>query len=148
MVTFLFAPTPCRIWGCKHSIVDNVWSLPRFKWKWFKPTYKFWILWKNHKQWKSIGLQSQAIYDAKNDVLKKKRTYFRRRCKWCASGGGGGWYWTSIAWILFRIKCNYIKLMNFYLFLMVPSSLYSIQGIWKVPSWKYLRSWNVQYIQN
>ena len=73
--------------GCKHSKVDNSWSLHKFKWKWFGtiPILTSNLLIKDHKHLKkNIDLQSQAIYVDKK--IFKRSTYLRGQYKWCASG--------------------------------------------------------------
>lgn len=61
------------VFECKHGKVDKSWSLPSFKWKWFKSTHRLWIFFLEniHRRFKKhIDLQTQAIYVDKNNCKR------------------------------------------------------------------------------
>ena len=63
------------------------------------------------------------------------------RCKWCASR----WYWTSNCLNFSKIQYNYIKLMVFCKVLWwCPQVDNEFNEFEKMPTSKYLRSWNLR----
>ena len=69
----------CRLYDarCKHNIVDNSWSLHKFKWKWFNLYINFESC--ENKKW--FAKPSNICWQNNS----KNSTCCRRRCKWCAS---------------------------------------------------------------
>ena len=93
---------------------------------------------KNHKHLRKAHWSTNASNLCSQYAFQDKCTYIIRQCKECASG----YIEHIIVKNLLKTILNYIKYVLFlYVLVMLPSSLYCIQGIWNNSNFKIFRSW-------